>query len=159
MLHDFITEHRDEIIARTRAKSAERAQPRPVDTEVERGIPLFLAELSQTLERATAQNMDESATKHGNDLLRMGFSVSQVVHGYGDVCQVVTELALESETPIATEDFRIFNRCLDEAIASAVTEYARQREEVSRARATSSSACSPTSCAMRSPPRCSRSDP
>ena len=59
----------------------------------------------------------------------MGFSVSQVVHGYGDVFQAVTELALESATPIATDELRIFNLCLDQAIASAVTEYGRQREE------------------------------
>lgn len=129
MLHDFITENRSEIIARTRAISAARTQSIPTEVEADRGIPLFLAELTQTLKRAQPNGVAGSAAQHGSDLLRMGFTISQVVHGYGDVCQVVTELALESATPIGTEDFRTFNRCLDEAIASAVTEYARQREE------------------------------
>jgi hypothetical protein len=51
------------------------------------------------------------------------------VHDYGDVCQAVTELALEMEAPIGTDDFRTLNRCLDDAIASAVTEYGRARHQ------------------------------
>jgi hypothetical protein len=40
------------------------------------------------------------------DLLLQGFTVSQVVHDYGDVCQTITELALETNQPIDTADFR-----------------------------------------------------
>ena len=50
--------------------------------------------------------------------------MSQVVHDYGDVCQSVTDLAVEMNAPIGTEDFRTLNRCLDDAIAGAVTEHA-----------------------------------
>ena len=48
-----------------------------------------------------------------------------MVHDYGDVCQSITDLALELNAPINVEDFRTLNRCLDDAIASAVTEYGR----------------------------------
>jgi signal transduction histidine kinase len=48
-----------------------------------------------------------------------------VVHDYGDVCQSITELALEINAPVSTDDFRRLNRCLDDAIAGAVTEYGR----------------------------------
>jgi hypothetical protein len=51
-----------------------------------------------------------------------------VVHDYGDVCQSVTDLAMETKAPIATEDFRTLNRCLDDAIAGAVTEHARGQQ-------------------------------
>jgi signal transduction histidine kinase len=51
------------------------------------------------------------------------------VHDYGDVCQAVTELAVEMNAPISTEDFRMLNRCLDDAIAGAVTEYGRARDQ------------------------------
>ena len=44
---------------------------------------------------------------HGHDLLHQGFSVSQVVHDYGDVCQSITELAMELAAPISAEDFRV----------------------------------------------------
>ena len=65
---------------------------------------------------------------HGNELLRLGFSVDQVVHGYGDVCQSVTELAVEHEAVISNDEFRTLNRCLDNAIADAVTSYGRTRQ-------------------------------
>ena len=66
---------------------------------------------------------------HGHDLLRQGFTVSQVVHDYGDICQTITELALEQDAPISTDDFRTLNRCLDDAIAGAVTEFGRGRNQ------------------------------
>jgi signal transduction histidine kinase len=52
--------------------------------------------------------------------------VSQVVHDYGDVCQVITELAVETDAPIDARDFRMLNGCLDDAIAIAVTQFARE---------------------------------
>jgi signal transduction histidine kinase len=51
------------------------------------------------------------------------------VHDYGDVCQALTELAVELNAPISTDDFRTLNRCLDDAIAGAVTEYGRERNQ------------------------------
>jgi hypothetical protein len=45
----------------------------------------------------------------------------------GDVCQAITELAVELNAPISTDDFRTLNRCLDDAIAGAVTEYGGER--------------------------------
>jgi len=62
-------------------------------------------------------------------LLARGFNLSQVVHGYGDICQAITELALEQQAPIDIQEFRILNRCLDMAIADAVTEHARVTNE------------------------------
>ena len=73
--------------------------------------------------------MARSAVQHGHDLLLQGFTVSQVVHDYGDVCQSITELAVEMNAPISTDDFRTLNRCLDDAIAGAVTEYGRERNQ------------------------------
>ena len=60
---------------------------------------------------------------HGADLLRLGYTVDQVVHDYGDVCQAVTELAGEHDQEISTNEFRTLNRCLDNAIADAVTAF------------------------------------
>jgi signal transduction histidine kinase len=130
MLHEFLTVHREELITRTRAKVAGRSAPRATEEEMKNGVPLFLDQLGENLRlsRVTSEAIGHSAAEHGGDLLRMGFSVSQVVHGYGDVCQAVTELAHETSTPISTDDFHTFNRCLDDAIAGAVTEYTRRRD-------------------------------
>src|SRR5512140_2013125 len=130
MLHQFITANREEIIARTRAKVAARAAPRATEEETKRGVPLFLDQLSETLRlsRAGSDAIGQSAAEHGGALLRAGLTVSQVVHGYGDVCQAITELAHDTRSPITVDEFHTLNRCLDDAIAAAVTEYARQRD-------------------------------
>ena len=128
MLDQFIRAHREEIIARTRAKVVARSKCRPADAALDKGIPIFLDDLSETLCGSSSLAMSANAARHGRNLLQMGFSVSQLVHGYGDVCQAVTELALARSTLIPMDDFRDLYRCLDEAIASAVAEYQDQRE-------------------------------
>jgi hypothetical protein len=91
---------------------------------------MFLDQLIETLHLRLDKNPDADgvATQHGSDLLRSGFTVAQVVHDYGDVCQSVADLAIERDAPIANEDFRTLNRCLDDAIADAVTEFTRLRD-------------------------------
>lgn len=96
------------------------------------GIPLFLTQLVsrlQTVSGASNADIGESATKHGDDLLQMGFTVGQVVHDYGGLCQAITELAVEDNVPISNSEFKTLNGCLDDAIASAVSEFSRQREK------------------------------
>jgi signal transduction histidine kinase len=110
MLHDFLTEHRAEIITLCRAKVAARAVPRPTQAELQHGVPSSLDQLGEILrlEISSSPGIVESATRHGEELLRMGFTVGQVVHDYGDICQSVTELALERMAPITTAEFRTF---------------------------------------------------
>ncbi len=74
------------------------------------------------------EEISARASRHGGDLLRHGFTIAQVVHDYGDICQVITELASEQSSSISGDEFRTLNLCLDDAIAGAVTEYSRQRE-------------------------------
>lgn len=98
MLPEFLTVNRQEIIDRTAAKVRARMAPRPTEAELQMGIPLFLDQLITTLVHPSASvgpEMTASATKHGSELLRMGFTVSQVVHDYGGLCQAITELAVE----------------------------------------------------------------
>ena len=130
MLGDFIKKNHDEIIARARERVALRSAPRPTDAELDHGLPLFLDQLVEVLRRNGdgEAGMADSALKHGADLSRMGFTIAQVVHDYGDLCQTITSLALEHEDAIPTEDFKTLNRCLDDAIAEAVSEYSRLRE-------------------------------
>jgi signal transduction histidine kinase len=132
MLYEFITAHREEIIARTRAKVAKRFAPKPTKEELKSGVPLFLDQIVETLQRPASVppgTMDRSATKHGAALSGRGYTVAQVVHDYGDICQAVTELAEEVDAPLTTEDFHTLNQCLDNAIAEAVTEYTRLHDQ------------------------------
>jgi signal transduction histidine kinase len=131
MLYEFIAVHRDDIIARTRDRVRRRQWPSISSHELEYGVPLFLEQLCETLrvEATAAPGSDEAigsiAARHGAELLAGGFSVSQVVHDYGDICQVITQIALEQHAPITVDEFQTLNRCLDTAIAEAVTEHTR----------------------------------
>ena len=131
MLHEFITLNRDEIIRRCRAKVAVRSVPPPTEAEIDHGVPLFLDQLVAALRagQSSSPEIGSTAVLHARDMHLQGFTVSQVVHDYGDVCQSITELAVESGAPIDADDFRLLNYCLDDAIARAVTEYGRERDQ------------------------------
>jgi signal transduction histidine kinase len=131
MLHEFIALNRDEIIRRCRAKVLARSVPPPTVAEIDHGVPVFLDQLREALrlDLLSSDAIGETAIQHGHDRLLQGLTVSQVVHDYGDVCQAITELAVEMDAPISTDDFRMLNRCLDDAIACAVTEYGRARNQ------------------------------
>ncbi len=146
MLHDFLADNHAELIDRCRAKAAQRQAPRATRDEMEHGVPLFLGQLTETLRREHAARaatgsqprddgrlpaaMQAAAAEHGHELRERGYTVDQVVHGYGDLCQAITELAIQQNASVSPEDFRTLNGCLDNAIASAVTEFAREREDM-----------------------------
>ena len=131
MFYEFIALHRDDIVARTRARVRGRPWPSVSDREIEHGVPLFLTQLSETLRLETtaapfpSDAIGSSATRHGAELSAAGCNVAQVVHDYGDICQTITEIAVEQHAPITVEEFHTLNRCLDTAIAEAVTEHTR----------------------------------
>ena len=119
---------------RARLRVAARNAPPATDLELTFGLPLFLDQLGDALRRATSHesvdhsDLERSARHHGHDLYRQGLTLAQVVHDYGDLCQVITLLAMEHSTSIDAEEFRTLNLCLDDAIAGAVTEYSSDRE-------------------------------
>ena len=141
MLHEFVTANRKELITRCRTKVAKRFAPTETPAALDHGVPLFLQQLVETLrfEQTSGNPVEPAPTPgvteigrvagiHGAELLRLGYSVDQVVHDYGDLCQSVTELAGEQEIDISAVEFRILNRCLDNAIADAVTAFGRTRQ-------------------------------
>jgi signal transduction histidine kinase len=130
VLFEFIATNHGEILARTRKMVASRESPRATTDELEHGVPIFLVQIVESLRHSGANGADMTrrASQNGSDLLKEGFTIGQVVHGYGDVCQAVTELAHEKNASITAKEFHAFNLCLDEAIARAVTEYMSQHD-------------------------------
>lgn len=148
MMHVFLAANRLELERRCREKVMQRPHRAASPQQLEQGVPLFIDQLIRTL-RAEADGADarseaisgtatgdsqqpselgRSAANHGADLLRLGYSINQVVHDYGDVCQAVSDLALEQDEQFDVEEFRTLNRCLDNGIADAVTGFSQQRE-------------------------------
>lgn len=147
MLHDFLMTHRALLVERCRSMVAKRSPAKAIPNELGHGIPLFIDQLIVILsirqsatspsgrsssgedERDLESDVGVTAALHGRDLLAQGFTLEQVVRDYGDVCQAVTKLAFHLGYPIEVDEFQIFNRCLDDAIAGAVTSYARHSAE------------------------------
>jgi len=149
VLYEFLTTNRIELIERCRLKVDKRRAPKVTDVELTHGIPAFLDQLIKTLRvEQTSEPMRSrkvsgpagggtagseigaTATLHGRELSLQGFTVGQVVHDYGDLCQAITDLAFERDAQIGIDEFRTLNRCLDNGIAHAVTEYAFQRHSL-----------------------------
>ena len=147
-MHRFLTLHRDELIERCAQKVAQRPLRVATEQQLALGVPMFLDQLTRTLaaeddnqrqrgeqisgpaggDALALSEIGLSATRHGKELLELGYTVDQVVHDYGDLCQAITDLTFERDAPFAVDEFRTLNRCLDNAIADAVTEFSAQRE-------------------------------
>ena len=148
MMYQFLANNRDDLIERCADKVARRPSRNATTEQLRNGIPMFLEQLTRTLEaeqdghaeagmkisgasggdRAALSEMGVSAAAHGTNLLKLGYTVDQVVHDYGDLCQAITDLAFERDAPFSIDEFRTLNRCLDNAIADAVTEFSSQRD-------------------------------
>lgn len=112
-MHEFLANNSAELIKRCKAKVAMRPRRHASEEQLKNGVPLFLEQLTRTLLAEQADEAGESlrisgssggsatasseigvaATAHGKALLALGYTVDQVVHDYGDLCQAITELA------------------------------------------------------------------
>lgn len=125
MLHTFLANNRDELISRCKTKVAQRPARGASVLQLENGVPLFLEQLINTLRIeqtdhpidsiivsgspdgiAGRSEIGEAAAQHGHELLRLGYTVDQVVHDYGDLCRAITDLAHERDAPFSIDEFR-----------------------------------------------------
>ncbi|PLY40878.1 histidine kinase [Janthinobacterium sp. ROICE36] len=147
-MHKFLAENRAELERRCRDKVAKRPLRFSTEIQLKEGIPIFLDQLIRTLKAEEAgklaqslaisgpadgsalatSELADSAITHGGQLLALGYSVSQVVHDYGDLCQAVSDLAVALDEQFAVEEFRTLNRCLDNGIAEAVSAFTQRRD-------------------------------
>jgi hypothetical protein len=103
-MHEFLRNNRDELIARCKYKVSKRPRRAATQEQLANGVPLFLDQLTRTLEAEEANEAGESmrisgasggdslalsemgvaAAAHGSHLLKLGFSVDQVVQGLSE---------------------------------------------------------------------------
>jgi len=154
-LVEFLKTNEKAVLARIEEKSSALAGARPASEVPKSGLPVFFKQLLHVLERTPtdAINLDvdeagmvraaiaaatghpfdievaKAAGAYGRELQDLGYTLSHVVHAYGAICQAITEIAIEKKSAITTEEFRALNRCLDTAIAGAVTVFHAARTE------------------------------
>lgn len=147
-MHAFPITHRDELIERCKMKVAQRPYREATEYQLANGVPMVLDQMTRTLaaeennqpdvgilisgpsggDAKALSELGVTATAHGKELLNLGYSLDQVVHDYGDLCQSITDMAFERNEPFTVGQFRTLNRCLDNAIADSVTEFSAQRD-------------------------------
>lgn len=141
MLPDFLKDNKDEILEIARLESLSIAGVRPTSDQLKLGLPVFFQQIIHILNIEKFKSPAAISSAHpedieiakssgllGVELLRLGYTLSHVVHIYGSLCQAITGLAANKSINISALEFRNLNRCLDVAIASAVTEFQSFRE-------------------------------
>lgn len=127
MLYEFLKRERDEILTRTEKETNIRADMRISYEQLKQGLPLYIDQLIRVLEEKLNSHpggeLAKAATEHGKEFLRLGYTLSHVVHAYGAICQAITGLATDKDFGISSNEFKTLNSCLDDAIASAVSEF------------------------------------
>jgi hypothetical protein len=140
--------NRENLIGRCALKVSQRSAPQaaaPAE-EPQYGVPVILDQLFEALVREQARptpqedrvfgyeshdaawmECQKTSALHGTELFALGYTVEQVVYGYGDVCQAITELADESGALITVDEFHTLNGTLDSSIANAVSAYVRHQ--------------------------------
>jgi len=135
MLREFLVTNRSELTDRCRSKVSMRRAARPGVADLEDGIPLFVDRLIELLPTGFVQSPSRPVVgvdvSFGQDFLRSGFTLDQVVYGYGELCLSIVELALARSAPITVEEFGALMTRLDNAIAASVNQHAER--EISRA--------------------------
>ena len=138
MLHEFVSSNREELVRRCRSKGSERGSPSFTAAGLDHGVPLILEQLAWALRceqegppsarTPAAAEVSRTAVLHGKELVEQGYTVGQIVHDYGDIGQVITEVATERNAPLTVAENDALNRFLDSAIADAVGPYAVHRD-------------------------------
>ncbi|MFI5200792.1 MAG: sensor histidine kinase [Candidatus Kapaibacterium sp.] len=132
MLHDFLTRERTTILNEAKEQALQTQGTRLTSAALEEGWGIFYDELIGLLTRDQPFEFHAEkglhtieAEKQGKEYLRLGYTVSEVVHSYGIICQAITSLATQLGFEITVREFQQLNLSLDTAIAESVSEYGK----------------------------------
>jgi signal transduction histidine kinase len=135
-LHETLTAHRDRVMDRWISLVQGTITPESMPSiELIDHLPEFLDEVIGALraEAGAVTDTDPVATAqtargHGEQRLRLGFSLDAVVREYGALRDAVVDTALALGGPPSFAELQCLFRSTITGIARAVSEYARQRD-------------------------------
>ncbi|HEY5948406.1 MAG TPA: HAMP domain-containing sensor histidine kinase [Kofleriaceae bacterium] len=129
MLHELLSENREEIVWRCERKLRERHPDRPRD-ELLDTIPAFLDELIKAERRIAGlpettdlPYQSEHARAHGQQRFHRGYAISELPHDFGTISDAIGELAIENDLHLDAPSYKLLNECIDNAISQSITEY------------------------------------
>jgi signal transduction histidine kinase len=137
MLSEFLSKNRKTILALSQSKVTALATLAPDPEAWNQGLPEVYDHLIPALEHAAKYGTPSSgesdaarAILRGEKMLRLGLTVSQIVYGYGAICQAITETARDQGFATSNAEFNVVNRVLDIAIAEAITAYEQLHNKI-----------------------------
>jgi hypothetical protein len=125
-LHELIHLYRDEIIRRCEITST----PQETGNWMNQGVAPFLDQLMVELQDGPSRTeaINEVVMPGGDELISQMSTVSEITQPFRGVGRSVVDLALELDAPISVDDFEILDRCVDAAIAHAVTQHVSRQK-------------------------------
>ena len=131
-LLELVTGHRKLIEERARELFPVVPSPKAI-LRADDGVRILIDQLEETLrrgDRASEDEIERVAARYGALLFARGFTVGELVRGYGTICEAVTKVGQELNMSFSSREFEMLNRVIDVAIAASVTEYLQQRANV-----------------------------
>lgn len=129
MLHELLSDNRDEIVVRCARKLHARHPDRPID-ELLDTIPQFVDEIIKAERREAGLPEDTPlpqdpvyARAHGEQRFRHGYEPAELAYDFGTISDVIGELAIENDLHVDPRSYKLLNECLDKAIAQSIHEY------------------------------------
>jgi signal transduction histidine kinase len=135
-VHDVLATKSDEVMLRWKANVRGTIAPESIGpAELENHLPAFLDEITTALREAAGlptkgQVPEDSSTAagHGEQRLRLGFSLDAVVREYGALRDAIVSTARDAGVQVTFGELDVLSAAIISGIAQAVTEYTRQRD-------------------------------
>ena len=137
-LAQLLSSRRDDIVARF-VSVLERREVAPPDTArsaLVDHVPSFVDSLAAEVashhrvgQREDPGDSSSAGRDHGADRFRHGYDLDAIVREYGVLRHAILDLAKEEGVAIGIDEFDVLAKCINVAVAEAVSEYARHRDE------------------------------
>jgi signal transduction histidine kinase len=135
-VHEVLAERAEEVMLRWKAIVRGTLAPESMPVvELVDHLPRFLDEVIGALreDRGLTEAYrkpwpSQSAAEHGEQRLRLGFSLDSVVREYGALRDAVVDTARDAGVEVTFRDLQTIFDAIIDGIAHAVSEYSRQRD-------------------------------
>jgi signal transduction histidine kinase len=135
-LHDLLATKREDVMRRWKAQVQGTLAPESMPAvELLDHLPEFLGEILAALREDSGLTSvgptpedSTSAAGHGEQRLRLGFSLDSVVREYGALRTAIVDTAIEAGVEVTFRELQVVFDAIVSGIANAVSEYAAQRD-------------------------------
>jgi signal transduction histidine kinase len=142
LLHQFMTDHRAEILERCIGQ-LKQDMPDRAEDDLEQGVATFLDEVVRALQRDSGALVSsplpegsETAARLGEGRQRAGHGVAKVPEIFAAISSAVGTIGKDHNLSITAEEYQAFNGCLDTGVATSIENYWKRERADEDARLT-----------------------